>query len=110
MPEPPDGRPQGSPSPKCNDRCPKRDPNTSPQDSGFGKFAGVEGLRGLCVTKAVVTDLTSLIRTSIPPPLCFPLKPSAFGFTDGLIRTVYGHSLSVKVGGVLKLLRALLPA
>lgn len=33
------------------------------KDSGFGKFAGVEGLRGCCVTKAVVADRFTWMRT-----------------------------------------------
>ncbi|KAL3931971.1 MAG: hypothetical protein SGPRY_000897 [Prymnesium sp.] len=33
------------------------------KDSGFGKFAGIEGLRGCCVTKAVVEDRFSFMRT-----------------------------------------------
>ena len=32
------------------------------KDSGFGKFAGIEGLRGLCVAKAVVEDIVPFIR------------------------------------------------
>ena len=30
------------------------------KQSGFGKFAGVEGLRGCCITKSVVADRFSL--------------------------------------------------
>ena len=48
------------------------------KDSGFGKFAGVEGLRGLCLTKAVVEDIVPFIRTDLPPPLRYPLSGAAF--------------------------------
>ena len=44
------------------------------KDSGFGKFAGIEGLRGLCVAKAVVEDIVPFVRTTLPPPLRYPLS------------------------------------
>ena len=37
------------------------------KDSGFGKFAGIEGLRGCCLTKAVVEDRFSFMRTQVGP-------------------------------------------
>ena len=37
------------------------------KDSGFGKFAGIEGLRGCCLTKAVVEDRFSFMRTQVTP-------------------------------------------
>ena len=39
------------------------------KDSGFDKFAGVEGLRGCCVAKAVVVDKYFFMKTTIPEPL-----------------------------------------
>ncbi|CAI7883639.1 unnamed protein product [Closterium sp. NIES-53] len=40
------------------------------KESGFGRFAGVEGLRGCCNEKAIVEDrFYSLFKTNIPPPL-----------------------------------------
>lgn len=38
-------------------------------DSGFGKFGGIEGLRGLCNMKAVVEDRFGFLKTQIPRPL-----------------------------------------
>ena len=77
------------------------------KDSGFGKFAGIEGLRGLCVAKAVVEDIVPFIRTQLPPPLTFPLSPVAFPFTQGLLHFFFGHSLASKLSGVGRLLRCL---
>jgi acyl-CoA reductase-like NAD-dependent aldehyde dehydrogenase len=39
------------------------------KESGFDRFAGVEGLRGCCHVKSVVVDGVPGIRTDIPPPL-----------------------------------------
>jgi len=81
------------------------------KDSGFGKFAGIEGLRGLCVAKAVVEDMSSFMRTQLPPPLRYPLSHVAFPFTRGLMQFFYGHSLLTKFGGAVALARcALFPS
>jgi len=81
------------------------------KDSGFGKFAGIEGLRGLCVAKAVVEDIAPFMRTQLPPPLRYPLSHVAFPFTRGLMQFFYGHSLLTKLGGALALARcALFPS
>ena len=76
------------------------------KDSGFGKFAGIEGLRGLCVAKAVVEDIVPFVRTTLPPPLRYPLSNAALPFVMGLMRFFYGHSLLSKVTGVLALITA----
>ena len=80
------------------------------KDSGFGKFAGVEGLRGLCMTKAVVEDRFPFIRTDLPPPLRYPLDDVAFPFVVGLMHFFYGHSLRSKLLGVITLIRCSLSA
>lgn len=54
------------------------------KESGFDKFAGIEGLRGCCNTKAVVVDRVPwLMRTDIPPPLQYPVSTAAFPFCSG---------------------------
>jgi len=75
------------------------------KESGFGKFAGIEGLRGCCVTKAVVEDRFSFMRTQLPPPLRYPLADVAYPFVSGLMNLFYGTSLRAKAGGVLTLLQ-----
>ena len=45
--------------------------------------AGREGLRALCVTKAVTTDRFPLVHTAIPPPMQYPVKAGARGFVRG---------------------------
>ena len=74
------------------------------KESGFGKFAGIEGLRGLCVQKAVVEDIVPLVRTQLPPPLRYPLANAALPFVRGLMHFFYGHSLASKLSGVVGLI------
>jgi len=45
--------------------------------SGYGRFGGKEGLRGLCNTKAVCKDRWSGISTSIPGPVDYPIQSAA---------------------------------
>jgi acyl-CoA reductase-like NAD-dependent aldehyde dehydrogenase len=57
------------------------------KESGFDRFAGVEGLRGCCIPKAFAQDRWPwLIRTDIPPPLQYPVKAYAFDFVASLIK------------------------
>jgi Aldehyde dehydrogenase family len=45
------------------------------KESGFDRFAGIEGLRGLTVPKAVAEDRWPwLMRTDIPPMLQYPVR------------------------------------
>jgi aldehyde dehydrogenase (NAD+) len=44
------------------------------QISGFDRFAGIEGLRGCCVARAITSDRFPGMRTNIPPPLQYPVK------------------------------------
>lgn len=41
--------------------------------SGYGKFGGAEGLRGLCLEKSVCYDRFPFISTKIPRPLDYPI-------------------------------------
>ncbi|WVW87035.1 hypothetical protein I302_109091 [Kwoniella bestiolae CBS 10118] len=76
--------------------------------SGHGRFGGEEGLRSLCSVKSITEDrFFSYIRTSIPPPVDFPIpEPKrAWGFLVGLVnlayaRTVWGRAKGL--GGLLK--------
>lgn len=47
--------------------------------SGYGRFAGKEGLRSLCNVKAVTRDRWPGVKTSIPPPMDIPLKGPGAG-------------------------------
>ena len=49
-------------------------PHDAVQISGFDRFAGVEGLRGCCLTRSITSDKYPGIRTNIPPALQYPVK------------------------------------
>lgn len=74
------------------------------KQSGFDRFAGIEGLRGLCVPKAVAEDAVPwLMKSSIPPPWQVPLPDIAFPFGKSLVTMFFGPGLMYKIAGVLGL-------
>ncbi|PNW88530.1 hypothetical protein CHLRE_01g033350v5 [Chlamydomonas reinhardtii] len=76
--------------------------------SGFDRFAGVEGLRGLCVPKAVAEDrFPLLMRSSIPPAWQLPLPPHAVAFGVSLVTMFYGPGLLYQARGLASLLHCL---
>ena len=73
--------------------------------SGYGRFAGKEGLRECCLMKSVTSDRFSLlgVRTSLPPPLQFPIGGGAVNFARGLTDLAYGRTLFEQATGIWKL-------
>ncbi|KAF1997864.1 aldehyde dehydrogenase [Amniculicola lignicola CBS 123094] len=72
--------------------------------SGYGRFAGKEGLRGVCNMKAVTRDRWWGVKTSIPAPLDLPLRGAGAGeraaaMARGIVWVGYGD-LRGKVGGI----------
>ncbi|CAM6124684.1 unnamed protein product [Calypogeia fissa] len=78
--------------------------------SGFGRFAGEEGLRGMCIVKAVVEDKWPLMKTTVPKPLQYPVADNAFKFQEALIRLLYGLSWAAKWNGLRDLLKQTSPS
>ena len=78
------------------------------KESGFDRFAGVEGLRGMCLPKAVAEDRWPF-STSIPPMLQYPVKPAAFQFVTSLVWMFYAPSLAGNVKGLFRLMGCFLP-
>eukprot|EP00051_Salpingoeca_urceolata_P031567 m.12052 g.12052 ORF g.12052 m.12052 type:complete len:603 (-) comp4168_c0_seq2:214-2022(-) len=74
--------------------------------SGFDRFAGVEGLRGCCVPRAMTSDKLSFIRTTIPPPLQYPVTSAGFKFCKGLIQMFYGDGMGARIAGIAGLISA----
>lgn len=75
--------------------------------SGYGRFAGPEGLRALTAPKATTEDIFfSTVKTAIPPPLDYPLADptNAWRFARGLGHFV-GGNLSQKTRGIFALIR-----
>ena len=57
--------------------------------SGYDRFAGPEGLRGLCSVRSICEDLIPFIRNSIPPPMQYPASGVGHLFAQGLIHFFY---------------------
>ena len=71
--------------------------------SGYGRFGGEEGLRGLCNAKAVCRDrFPGWIETSIPPVLDYPIQKMQGGweFCRGLIELGYDWTLWGRAKGL----------
>jgi len=73
--------------------------------SGYDRFAGPEGLRGLCSIRSVCEDLVPFIRNSIPPPMQYPSSGAGHNFAQGLIHMFYSTSLLGNLKGVWMLIR-----
>ncbi|KAJ5895956.1 uncharacterized protein N7473_005355 [Penicillium subrubescens] len=84
--------------------------------SGYGRFAGDEGLRGLCNLKAVCVDkFPKVMGTAIPPRVDYPIQKSegaagakdgvsAWEMCKGVVETGYQITIGGRVAGILRLL------
>jgi acyl-CoA reductase-like NAD-dependent aldehyde dehydrogenase len=76
--------------------------------SGYGRFAGEEGLRGLCNIKAVCKDRWGRlgVRTPIPKGLRYPIADTkrGFAFLIALIELGYG-TVWQKITGIGKVIK-----
>ncbi|KAG7366773.1 aldehyde/histidinol dehydrogenase [Nitzschia inconspicua] len=76
------------------------------KESGFGRFAGIEGLRALCLERAIVVDKVSLVRTAIPTPIDYPIDMNkGFPFTESLVQLFYNENLFCKIKGIFGLIK-----
>ncbi|KAK9238700.1 Aldehyde/histidinol dehydrogenase [Lipomyces kononenkoae] len=64
-------------------------------ESGYGKFGGEEGLRGLCNAKSICRDRFPGISTSIPPVVDYPLQNvnKAWKFVRAMNAAAYAASV-----------------
>ncbi|KAL3617227.1 hypothetical protein CASFOL_038974 [Castilleja foliolosa] len=68
------------------------------KDSGFGRFAGVEGLRACCLVKSIAEDRWwPLIKTKIPKPIQYPISENGFEFQKSLVEALYGINVLDRV-------------
>ena len=76
--------------------------------SGFDRFAGPEGLRGLCNIRSVCEDKISFLRTAIPGPMQYPAGPTKKPhlFAQGIVLLFYGDGLSGRLRGILHILKS----
>ncbi|KAF6807820.1 aldehyde dehydrogenase [Colletotrichum sojae] len=77
--------------------------------SGYGRFAGEEGLRGLCNVKSICADRFGWlgIRTAIPPPVKYPVpdQEKSWRFTRGVVGVGYALGLGGKLKGLLDIIK-----
>ncbi|KAH2256240.1 hypothetical protein KXW14_005738 [Aspergillus fumigatus] len=83
--------------------------------SGYGRFAGEEGLRSVSNIKAVCVDrFPRLMATRIPPRVDYPIQKGdddkqngtgAWELCKGVVETGYQLTLAGRLGGILRLLK-----
>ena len=76
--------------------------------SGYGRFAGEEGLRGLCNVKSICEDRwPAWISTAIPAPLDYPVRNArkAWELCRGLVELGYGLGWRVRMGGLWRVVK-----
>eukprot|EP00929_Paragymnodinium_shiwhaense_P070265 TRINITY_DN3558_c0_g1_i1.p1 TRINITY_DN3558_c0_g1~~TRINITY_DN3558_c0_g1_i1.p1 ORF type:complete len:637 (+),score=98.99 TRINITY_DN3558_c0_g1_i1:70-1911(+) len=78
--------------------------------SGFGRFAGPEGLRGLCHERSIVEPRASFLKPSIPRPIAYPANGQGLNFCMALNSIMYGPDLLGRVSGVINIIKASMPA
>mmetsp|Transcript_10340 Transcript_10340/g.28451 ORF Transcript_10340/g.28451 Transcript_10340/m.28451 type:complete len:383 (+) Transcript_10340:110-1258(+) len=75
------------------------------KESGFGRFAGIEGLRALCLERSIVADAYG-IKTAIPKPIDYPIDmDKGFPFVESLVQLFYSESLLDKIRGIVGLIK-----
>ena len=79
------------------------------KQSGFDRFAGVEGLRGNCQLRSATTDRFGWlgVRTSVPAPLNYPLSDKSVAFQAALIDMFYAPGISAKLSAVVNIIKSL---
>lgn len=73
--------------------------------SGYGRFAGAEGLRSLCNPKSVCLDRWPwMLETSIPEKLDYPMRNGAWEMGRGVVEMAYGESWSRRLKGIKRMI------
>eukprot|EP00560_Eucampia_antarctica_P000672 CAMPEP_0197840156 /NCGR_PEP_ID=MMETSP1437-20131217/45440_1 /TAXON_ID=49252 ORGANISM="Eucampia antarctica, Strain CCMP1452" /NCGR_SAMPLE_ID=MMETSP1437 /ASSEMBLY_ACC=CAM_ASM_001096 /LENGTH=384 /DNA_ID=CAMNT_0043449715 /DNA_START=672 /DNA_END=1826 /DNA_ORIENTATION=+ len=76
------------------------------KESGFGRFAGPEGLRACCLERSIVKDRIPGVRTSIPPPINYPIEATkGLPFGMALLNLFYNESWIAKVKAIAGLIK-----
>ena len=76
--------------------------------SGYGRFAGAEGLRGICNVKSVCRDRwPRVIGTSIPKAMDYPYGDArrGWGVSSGVVELGYGEKMRDRIRGLWRVLR-----
>jgi|UPI000581A2C7 acyl-CoA reductase-like NAD-dependent aldehyde dehydrogenase len=76
------------------------------KESGFGRFAGIEGLQAMCLERSILVDRIPGIKTTIPPPINYPIdKQKGLPFAASLIQLFYNESIIGKIKGIFGLIK-----
>ena len=76
------------------------------KESGFGRFAGIEGLRALCLERSIAVDKFPLIKTAIPKPVDYPIdQDKGFPFVCSLVKLFYDESWMQKIKAIFGLIK-----
>merc|ERR1719197_1921977 len=78
------------------------------KDSGFGRFAGREGLQGLCHQRSIVQNRASFLKPSIPRAIAYPANGQGPAFCTALNQLLYGSALQ-RLQAVIDIICASLP-
>ena len=75
--------------------------------SGYGRFAGEEGLRAVCGVKSVCRDRWWGVRTQIPSRLDYPMVQGAkaWSFARGIVEVGYSEGWTRVFRAVIEILR-----
>nr|POE59075.1 putative aldehyde dehydrogenase-like protein [Quercus suber] len=74
--------------------------------SGYGRFAGEEGLRALCNAKSVCIDRwPNVIKTAIPGQLDYPMRGKiAWEMGQGVVEIGYGENWKRRIKGITRMM------
>ncbi|KAK6254399.1 hypothetical protein QUC31_016136 [Theobroma cacao] len=76
------------------------------KDSGFGRFAGIEGLRACCLVKSIAEDRWwPYIKTKIPKPIQYPVAENGFEFQESLVEALYGLNIWDRLRALVNVLK-----
>ncbi|CAN8067014.1 unnamed protein product [Agarophyton chilense] len=78
------------------------------KQSGSDRFAGIEGLRGCCIPKAVTHDRFPGVKTTIPKAFKYPTGLNAFELAAEINDLVYGRGLISKIDNLRNLVGIIL--
>jgi acyl-CoA reductase-like NAD-dependent aldehyde dehydrogenase len=77
------------------------------KESGFGRFAGPEGLRSCCLERSIVVDRIPGVRTSIPDPIDYPIESGkGLYFGIALVNLFYSESAIAKLQSIVTLIKS----
>lgn len=78
------------------------------KNSGFAKFAGIEGLRACCNVKAMTMDRIPGVKTSLPEAFVYPTTNASHETAMHIVALAYDASLINKFCAIVGLLKGLL--